>query len=342
MSEQVLRGVSCPACGGSLDVQEGTLIFSCKFCKAQLLVRGERGVSRYYVALEHQRQDVIAKVAKWFQSYDKAADLRTAARFADVFPVFVPFWNIRGQMRGWMLGENKKTRDKETYWEPVEREIRENHELTHPACDIGEFGVKWVDLKGDTILPFDLESVQKQGMTFGVLSSRDEALQSASETFQDWSESAQKIDRVSFSKIHLVNQDCRLVYYPLWIIRYEYRNRTYQVAIDGQSGDLLYGRAPGNNLYRVYTFLGSIMAANFLLTTIFRSVDLDHPGTYLVLFLIAFSVMYWGYKKFRYGGEVKLEQKDAHAPKRADFGLPLATTLPPQVENLLKNFNIKP
>src|SRR5262249_23788618 len=201
MSQQVLRGVSCPACGGSLDVQEGTLIFSCKFCKAQLLVRGERGVPRYYVGLELKREEVIAKVAKWFQSYDKAPDLRTVARFADVFPVFVPFWNIRGQMRGWMLGDIKKTRDKETYWEPVEREIRENHELTAPACDIGEFGVKWVDLKGDNILPFDLESVQKQGMTFGVLSSKDEALQSAAEKFQDWSESAQRIDRVSFSRI---------------------------------------------------------------------------------------------------------------------------------------------
>ena len=44
-----------------------------------------------------------------------------------------------------------------------------------------------------------------------------------------------------------------MVYYPLWVVRYSFQNRTYQVIVDGEDESrVCYGKAPGNNLYRAF------------------------------------------------------------------------------------------
>jgi hypothetical protein len=108
-----------------------------------------------------------------------------------------------------------------------------------------------------------------------------------------------------------VNQSHSIVFYPLWVVRYEYKKRIYQITADGESSDLLYGRAPGNNLYRVACLVASIMLGQFILTTSCRSMlssnsSSDHnPFAFLVVCLV---IMAFGFYQFRYGGEVKIEQ----------------------------------
>ena len=103
---------------------------------------------------------MLEKVQAWFRKIDKDPGLRKEAKITEIFPVFIPFWRINAKVIGWILGDVKKGSGSKTTYEKVERHVHENYEYTCPACDIGEFGVKWVDLKGDEIRPFHLETVQ--------------------------------------------------------------------------------------------------------------------------------------------------------------------------------------
>jgi len=310
MNERIIRGLGCPSCGGSLDIREGTQLLDCKYCETGLMIRGDRGIPSFYVPIRHSKEEIIEKAKKWLNRFDKAHDLKTEAKFREMFPVYVPFWRVRSRVIGWVLGEEEKRKDNRTIYEPVERRVFQSYEITVPACDIGEFGVKWVDLTGDEILPFELEKVQQTGMTFGVLTTNNDVLALADQKFMEWGEASAKVDRISFSKLHMIDEHCSLVYYPLWILRYEYKNRMYQITADGESCELLYGRAPGNNLYRIVTFLGSLFFANLFLTTLLRTGKIDSPGGFVFVCLIALIAIYWGFRQFRYGGERKLEQKD--------------------------------
>ena len=306
MSETILRGVNCPSCAGSLEVQEGTTILDCKYCGAGLMVMGDRGLPRYYVPIRITKEQVQEKIQAWFRKIDKAPDLRRVASITEMFPVYIPFWRVNAKVIGWVLGDVKTGSGKNTSYKPVEKRVNQDYEYTTPACDIGEFGVKWVDLKGDEIRPFDLETVQAQGMTFGIMTTPTDVIQLCNQKFMQWGERSARVDRKTFSKLHQVGSTCDLVYYPLWITRYEYRNRIYQVTADAESGDLLYGRAPGNNLYRVGWLMGSIVLGDFVAATGVRSGTDDIFG-----FIIgAIILMAFGYRKFRHGGEVKIEQRD--------------------------------
>lgn len=308
MSNKVIRGMRCPSCGGSLDITEGSAFAKCQFCESGLAVLGDRGFARYYVLASQQRDTALAHLQKWFGGIDKARDLRQTAQITEAFLVYVPFWRITGTVIGWVLGDVEKGSGKSKHYEAVERRVNEKYEFTCPACDIGEFGVKYVDLAGDEILPFDLEKVQSQGMTFGVLTSPTDIVEMCDEKFIDWGENSAGVKRTTFKKLHLVARNLSIVYYPLWVIRYQYRHRIYQATADAESGQLLYGRAPGNNLYRVGVFLASTAAANFIITTVLRNAsDLDFE-LIVGLFLLCGFFVFFGFRKLRYGGEVLKEQ----------------------------------
>jgi hypothetical protein len=242
----------------------------------------------------------------WFGKIDKAPNLRKEAKIKEMFPVYVPFWRIKAKVIGWVLGDEKRGSGKNESYHPVEKRVNQDYEFTTPACDIGEFGVKWVDLTGDEIRPFELEDVQSQGMTFGVMTTPTDAMELCDYQFISWGEKSAGVDRITFSRLHRIGTSCTLIYYPLWIIRYEYKNRMYQLSADAESAQLLYGRAPGNNLYRVGSLIACLMAGNLIITTFLRGMEDGVIGA----FVVGIGIMLVGFAKFRYGGEVKIEQKD--------------------------------
>jgi hypothetical protein len=307
MANAVVRGVGCPSCGGSLDIQEGTTLLECSFCQTSLMVLGDRGIKRFYVPIRVSKEQLFKKIQTWFQGINKARDLRTEGKIAEVFPIYVPFWRVQAKVIGWVLGDEKRRSGKSTSYYPVEKKVNENYEFTCPACDIGEFGVKWVDLKGDEIRPFELETVQKQAMTFGVMTTPTDVIEDCDREFMVWGERSSGVDRITFKRLHNIGSLCTLVYYPLWVVRYKYKERIYQITADAESCQLLYGRAPGNNLYRVGVLLGSMMLGNLLITAALRGAIDDGVFAFIAGGIV---LMITGFRKFRMGGEIKIEQKD--------------------------------
>lgn len=332
MADRILRGVNCPACGGSLEIKEGACSTNCKFCGTPLRVKGDRGISKYYVPIKYSGEQNVEKARTWMGGFDKASGLAKEAKFVEVFPVFVPFWRVNTMAVGWVLGDVKKKSGKTTTYVPVEKRICKRYEYTSPACEIGEFGVDWVDLTGDEILPFDLEAMQEHGMTFEVLATPTAVIDAAREKFEGWADSLAGVDRVTFRKLHLLNVRHSIVYYPLWILRYEYRERVYQITADAESSELLYGRAPGNNVFRVACLLGSIMAGNFALTSYLRSGDYGDDIVGVIVFCVV--IMLAGFWKFRYGGEVKIERHKQKSKKSYLSMLPDST--PQEVKSLME------
>ena len=131
-----------------------------------------------------------------------------------------------------------------------------------------------------------------------------------------------------FEKFHILRRRLSLVYYPLWIGRYQYRNRSYQVVVDGVKGSVLYGKAPGNIFYRAAMLVGGMAAGTFLLVNgtaiagfILANAD-DGDGFFLILLpiVIGLGLIAGGYRKFRYGEEVESIQQGAKKAALAGRG----------------------
>ena len=306
-----VRGLSCPSCGGAVPFSEGMRITTCVACGTPLLAQGDLGHPSYAVPLSARREDVVARLAAWWRELDKARDLAATARVTEAFPVFVPVWRVTGRVVGWVLGEVKKEMDKKTTFVPVERRVLTRCDVNRAACDLGELGISSVELSSAILDPFQDEAIEKQGMVFRPLVPAGEVRAFAEAEFLDRGRRAAGVHRVTQAFLHVVGVSQSLVYFPLWVVRYAYRGRMYQATADGATGALLFARAPGNDVYRVLCFVFGIAGGNFLLTSTLRGLLFDDFAPYLIVAIVSAGLMYWGYRRLRYGAEVTIGDEES-------------------------------
>jgi hypothetical protein len=179
-----------------------------------------------------------------------------------------------------------------------------------PAADMAEFGVHRVDLTGDEVVALDDELLRSRGMVFRPTRSLSELGERLGARALEDAKRRHGLDRVSFSWLTSVRRRAALLYYPLWVVRYGFRGRTYQVLIDAEDGSLAFGKAPGNHLYRAASLVASCAGAAFVGTTVLQNAGVflrsDDGLTGLgVVGLTLAGLVYWGYRQFRHGGVVE-------------------------------------
>lgn len=316
MTMQRTQGLNCPNCGGIVPVPEGVRIVKCPFCDQRSLVQGERGVRRWQVCCRISREEAAKSIERFFSGLKKATDLRETARLREVFLVYLPYWRVSAFVAGWMFGR-KTSREDRT--KPAEVEIMEEMHWNDAAVDVSEFGVHRVSISRQDLEPYDPDQLHGEAMVFEPTESRTEALAEAEEHFAHRCRGKQKLKTTSFEKFHLLRTQFSLVYYPLWVARYEYRNRGYQVVVDGVEGKVLYGKAPGNILYRAAALVAGMAAGTFILVNgsilaarvLAESEDGEGMALVLLPAAIGIGLATTGYRAFRYGEEVEEIQERA-------------------------------
>ena len=73
-----------------------------------------------------------------------------------------------------------------------------------------------------------------------------------------------------FKFLETLRERLTVVYYPLWVVRYRFQERSYQVLVDAEDGSLAYGKAPGNDFFRAAMLVLTQAAALFVGTTIIQ------------------------------------------------------------------------
>jgi hypothetical protein len=310
------QGLNCPSCGGVVPVPEGVRVVVCPFCDQRSLVQGERGVRRWQVCCRTSREDAVQSVKGFYVGINKALDLHSKARLSEVFLVYLPYWRVSATVAGWMFGRVKTGKDKT---KPAEVEILEEMHWNDAAVDVSEFGVHRVSISKQELEPFDPDQLRSEAMVFDPTESAVEALAEAEEHFLQRARGKQKLERKFFEKFHLLRTETSLVYHPLWVARYAYRKRSYQVVVDGVRGQVLYGKAPGNLLYRAAAMVVGMAAGTFIMVNgtilaarvLLESVDDEGVALILLPAAIGISLITAGYRAFRYGEEVEQTQSSA-------------------------------
>jgi DNA-directed RNA polymerase subunit RPC12/RpoP len=312
MSElQALHGLNCPRCGGMVPIPEGQLIVRCPYCDLRSFVRGERGLQRFQMPQRIGREQAT-KVLKQFLggNWAIARDAGKTAKLEETFLVHLPFWAVWGRVAAWAFGEKKVGSGKDTRYEP--REVRLVNEMTWngAACDVGEFGVTQVALDGAVLEAYDVDGLHERGLVFEPVGSLQQAKKAAEDQFQAEIRKRLRLDRISQTFVRMFRRRYGLVYYPMWVLRYLYKGRHFQVVVDGFSSRVLYGKAPGNTLFRAAVLVLGMALGAFLAvdaSAFAFSLTSGDEGGFLALgvFLIiaGLGVMFVSYRKFRYGEE---------------------------------------
>lgn len=294
---------------------EGRTNVECRYCGTGQAVVGARGIVRVMVLNRLDRDKAKRVVRQWFKKgIAKEPRLKKEAKLQEAFLAWFPFVRARLDIIGWILGMKVKKRKRGNRWEtvktPVEKMVERTLDLTMPASEMAEFGVHRVNLAGDEVLPLDDALLRSRGMVFRPSRSLEEIGDRLGKQAMKKVEGENRPERVSFAWLSAVRRRVALVYYPMWVIRYGFRGRTFQVLVDAEDGGLAYGKAPGNHLWRAFCLVASCAGASFIGTTFLQHADVvlrsdDGLKGVLMVGLVLAGVVYWGYRQFRHGGVVE-------------------------------------
>jgi len=332
----VITGLACPNCAGILSIREGQRIVKCPYCQARSLVRGERGVARFQVARRVDRDRAVAAVRGFWGGFNRAMDLTRKAEISEVFLAYLPYWRAQAMLAGWLFGQKRVRSGDSTRYEPREVQLMEDVEWTGAAGDVAEFGVDSIGLAGAEFAAYDPDALHAEGMVFEPTGSQTDANDEASRNWDQHARSKGGLDRIAQAILRYLRRALSLVYYPLWVARYTYRRRAYQVVVDGFSGRVLYGKAPGNIYYRALMLLGGTALGSFILVDgvalalaiIANSSDDDSLGLLLIPLGVGAALIAGGYRLFRWGEEIE-HRTGRRKRKAARLPAPAAGALAP-------------
>ncbi len=312
--KEAAQGLICPNCAGVVAVAEGMRIVQCPYCSQNSLVQGDRGIRRWRVPRRIDRAGAEKGARGFLSGMRKARDLSRAAKIEEVLLIYLPFWRVEATVAGWLFGRVRKDKD-ET--KPDEHYVFESMHWNDAAVDVAEFGVHRIIVSRNDLQPFDSQALHAEAMVFEPTESQTEALEEAGAHFRYRARAQANQTRTSYENIKLLRPEFALVYYPVWLVRYSYRNRVYQVVVDGVHGRVMYGKAPGNILYRAAALVTGLAVGNLVLVngTVLAGIifaDSDEGGLAGLLLPIAAGIglIVYGYRQFRYGEEVEDKPKE--------------------------------
>lgn len=324
---EIARGLACPNCGGMVPIPEGHVIVRCPYCDLRSFVSGERGVRRFQSPCVVDHPAAERALRKFLSSSMAIArDAGSKARLSEAFLAYLPFWSVWARVMGWAFGQKRVGSGEKVRYEAREVRIVEEVSWNEAACDVGEFGVNEAPINLKGIEPFQPDLLHSQGMVFEPVNSPTEARQKAAKDIDARVRLKAGLDRINQLFVRSFRQRFSMVYYPLWVMRYLYRGRVFQVVVDGRSGQVLYGKAPGNTLYRAAVLVAGMAIGAFLAldvsTAILFTADDESALIGLVIGLVGLGVMALAYHKFRFGEEYEYRNKKE----------PLFERLPGQME----------
>ncbi|UCE92253.1 MAG: hypothetical protein JSV90_03730 [Methanobacteriota archaeon] len=313
MSE-ISVGLNCPACGGAISVVEGDDTLICPYCDSTLFIEGERGVSTIAFKNILTRDGAVAETMQWWSRGWKARDLSRTGAVSEVYPIYLPFWRSSTRVAGWICGytERRYTDDKgRTHVQRVPKEemVLNDYLFSEIATDPGDLGITSLrNFSGETgFADFDMIP------TFEATTGRDGAVERSKSDAISRARRSVSVPHITLERLHVFPRKLSMIYYPIWVVRYSYRNRMYMSTVDGVTGEVLSGRAPGDPLFQSLAITagtsvgGLLAAAGIILSTLTVS---EIP---LVALMIGAGVLYLTYRFFRHGSEI-IEGDFKHKP----------------------------
>ena len=255
-----LLHLGCPACGGALCLAEGERITACRYCGGRCLVLVPDAVPRYAVEGSVGREAAVQIALESLQRPDVPAAVRGRTGVEAAGLCYVPFFEATAVRLGTVfvrervkppapLGEGEQGGRALDRWLEDPGKEREDTKVVEqdvlriaPACELPELGVAKIRLadlrRAGSPVPlsrFDGVALQSRAVVFAPTTSAERFL----------AETTWRVPSAN-DDTRYVDTRLKLLYYPVWRMRYRHRGRAYELAVDGVQGTLLRGTAPRN------------------------------------------------------------------------------------------------
>ncbi len=254
------KAMRCDQCGAEVTFDTQKQVMRCEFCGSTYLVETETAVKPW------EAEEVIipfatdeGQVNRYFSDWVKKGlfkpgDLSALLQRSPLQGIYIPTWNYSFEATTNWSGEkrftrsepytdsqgNRQTRSVE-YWEPRSGNRHEFYNLFIAASSglTNEEVMKLAPFPLESAVPYAVEYFA--GKQAEVPHKSPDQGWGEAQTQAEESERAavyREVDRISYFTTQFYNETHRLVYVPIWLSGYYYKQKYYRVLINGRTGEV--------------------------------------------------------------------------------------------------------
>jgi hypothetical protein len=243
----VAENIRCSHCGAPVEFKPGELIATCKYCGYTTVI--ETGAPfKFEHSLLLNKYDLAQAdklIQGWMRSgFMKPGDLARKSKITEKNLVYLPFW---------VVSVEAKTRYKgvfERISPPIVKEgkIEKEYNWLVLAREASGFPTREYDVPLEGKIPYDFRKIEGFAKVLNSEIDREEALDLTKQQIEAHHRYLlkQDVDKVIEIYTELNVKQAVYLHAPVWFVKYEYKDKTYQLILDGAAGMALKGDIPSS------------------------------------------------------------------------------------------------
>jgi predicted RNA-binding Zn-ribbon protein involved in translation (DUF1610 family) len=235
-------GVTCPGCGGELEIQSGFFVLTCAHCGSPLRIKMPDMPPAYLIRSNKSHREIRFLVDRFL----KKNALPLTGRNLDIKAAYVPYWKIdavalkvRNKIIERYAGYRTEDNQEITYDQKTTDIRLTPFSTTQIACDDLEqmpfsLGMRTEYLR---MVPFSKENIPGEFVCLPAVRPWQQVLNDIDRNI----ESLGSIATADFGKnrTEIFHPTGSIVYFPFYVVESSHRDKSRQFLVDGVSGRVL-------------------------------------------------------------------------------------------------------
>jgi len=244
----VTSEINCSHCGAPLPVQPGEILITCNYCGFTSVVEtGKAFEFEHSLLLNTVAPPQVFDTARdWMKnSFIAPKDLTKKAALVEQNLVYLPFWVVSGEATSHYKGIFERVSPPEDR----EGDITNRYDWIVLARTQADFPTRAYHLSTEGKIPFEATKIVDAKVLNSEMTSED-AVEHARDEIANLHQylAKDRVDRIIDIKTNFQVSGTFYLHAPVWFLTYSYKDRRYQIIMDGASGQIIKGDLPGEDI----------------------------------------------------------------------------------------------
>jgi len=241
----IVQEIRCSNCGAPISFEAGEIIATCKYCGYTVVIETGKAFAFEHSMLlnKYDPTQIEEPIKNWMRAgFLKPHDLASKSKLIEKTLIYVPFWIVTAEVETVYKGIFERITP------PVVKEGRmeKKYNWLVLARKASEFPTKEYDVPLEGKIPYDFSKIEDFAKTLNSEIDKDEAVEKAKQEIEEHHQylAQQDVDRIIEIKNEIKIDQTVYLHAPIWLIKYEYKGKTYQLLLDGATGTAIKGDIP--------------------------------------------------------------------------------------------------
>jgi hypothetical protein len=241
----IVQEISCSHCGAPISFEPCEIIATCKYCGYTVVIETGNAFTFEHSMLlnKYDPTTIEDPIKNWMRTgFLKPPDLAKKSKIMEKNLIYPPFWVVSIEA----TTNYKGIFERITPSVVKEGKIEKKYEWLVLARKATEFPTREYNVPLEGKIPYDFRKVEGFAKILNSEVDKDEAAELAKQQIEELHRylAQQDVDKIIEMKSEMKMNQTVYLHAPIWLIKYEYKDKTYQLWIDGATGTTIKGDIP--------------------------------------------------------------------------------------------------